>query len=177
MSIDIKKLVKDYQVDVALPLEKFLYIYGREYFFIFSGIAEPGQLRRAFSTVSLETKDFKKENSIDEFDLVYRVNFPELRTKVKIGRGGDCEVRTPDLCMDISKCHAMLKKGKSVYIIDAASTCGTFINGQKLPKYEEKPLSDGTVICLASSGKLTFYEPPTFYQTLSDFFKTKQPIV
>jgi small-conductance mechanosensitive channel len=73
--------------------------------------------------------------------------FPLLEGTVKIGRGEDCEIDLHDPV--VSKEHAKVEcKDGDIFIVDAGSKHGTFVNGVKV---ERKKLRSGDEIAIGES--------------------------
>jgi len=84
----------------------------------------------------------------------------EGRKEYSLGRIADGQLILPDVdlsnydafTLGVSRLHATIKLSGSIIVItDLASSNGTRVNGQKIGKYVDYPLSDGDVIAL---GKL-----------------------
>jgi len=84
----------------------------------------------------------------------------EGRKEYSLGRVADGQLILPDVdlsnydafALGVSRLHATIKLSGSIIVItDLASSNGTRVNGQKIGKYVDYPLSDGDVIAL---GKL-----------------------
>lgn len=82
------------------------------------------------------------------------------RNEFTIGRVSDGQTIMPDIDLSIygayesgvSRLHAVLKKNKEkIIIMDLGSSNGTFLNGVRLKRENEYPLSHGNIISL---GKL-----------------------
>lgn len=71
-----------------------------------------------------------------------------------VGRSEDCDFTIPSEYPDVSRRHCLIEinqNGKIISIKDNGSTNGTFLNGRKLSKKEDAPLSDDDKIRLGNS--------------------------
>lgn len=76
------------------------------------------------------------------------------RSTITIGRHPDCDLRfdaTRDL--DVSTRHAEIRAADDKYVVvDAQSTNGTFVNGKRVPRGEQRELAQGDVIGFGARG-------------------------
>jgi Trypsin-like serine proteases, typically periplasmic, contain C-terminal PDZ domain len=76
------------------------------------------------------------------------------KSTITIGRHPDCDLRfdaTRDL--DVSTKHAEIRAANDAYtLVDAQSTNGTFVNGKRLPRGEERVLANDDVIGFGARG-------------------------
>jgi pSer/pThr/pTyr-binding forkhead associated (FHA) protein len=68
------------------------------------------------------------------------------KKSLKLGRSSSNDIQISDERLSRMHCLFECTDVGEVYVLDLASANGTFVNGEKLSKGEEKLLSDGDVI-------------------------------
>jgi pSer/pThr/pTyr-binding forkhead associated (FHA) protein len=93
------------------------------------------------------------------------VSFPLAAEKVVLGRNSatgavhnDIDLSSLDVRKIVSRRHAMVeRRGDEYTISDLGSRNGTFLNGERLPAHQPRPLASGDVIEFGTGGvELTF---------------------
>lgn len=76
----------------------------------------------------------------------------QLKTTLTIGRDPASTIRFAEDVRGVSRSHCVIQRqGKNVTITDQNSSCGTFVNGQRLAPHQPMNLASGSVISLGSN--------------------------
>lgn len=71
--------------------------------------------------------------------------------ELSMGRGSNQSIRLPEDAKGVSRAHCVIKsQGGTITVTDLHSSCGTFLNGQRLAENQSVPIKPGAIIGLGS---------------------------
>jgi|GEM_PF-6470083 len=166
-----KQRVIDYQTEVSMVEQAgFSRLYKEQYFVTATGINLEEQAENLYQTVQVTGAEIGKF-LLKEDDLVHIIEFPDQRSKVKIGRAPNCEVIVPAEYKDVSAGHAFLKMEEGGICIMDVSKNGIYLAGRRIPAMTNVRVPDGTLVGLSKSYQIGVYSPDLFYRLLQKFFE------